>query len=232
MTIINQLVHRLSHLTPVSDLIAPKQCVGCKKVGNYLCKLCWQQVEFNPLPVRARIDQPAFDQVWAVCFYQPPISQLISQMKYSSIKDICDFVAEILFYCGKWTRPNLITWVPSAKKRIRQRGFNQAKLIAQKFSELGSLPLAPLLTKAKHTQRQAGIANRKQRALSQANSFCLNRSLDLNLKLGLKSIKNKQKRVLLIDDVITTGATTNECAKILKKAGFARVNILTLAHET
>jgi len=112
----------------------------------------------------------------------------------------------------------LIVPVPLHKSRERARGFNQAFELSKPLANMAQIPvLANLLSRVRPTKIQAGLS-RRERRMNVAGAFVLSRS---------KTIEDKT--VLLVDDVFTTGATLNECAKILRRNGARRVNVLTLA---
>jgi ComF family protein len=111
--------------------------------------------------------------------------------------------------------------VPLHKKRLRLRGFNQALLLAHGISEQFMIPLNyDNLIRIRYTRPQVELSGR-DRAENVRGAFNL-----------LRPAEVCEKRILLIDDVFTTGATMNECAKVLKDAGAASVTVLTLARTT
>ena len=116
--------------------------------------------------------------------------------------------------------PDVLIPIPLHKNKLKKRGFNQATLIAKKLSKKLDIPLEyNLITKVKDNVSQSGL-DRDDRFKNVANVYTLKAS-------GKLAIKNKH--VCIIDDVITTGATVNECAKLLKKAGAKRVTCASFA---
>ena len=116
-------------------------------------------------------------------------------------------------FFGDWTYDFLVP-VPLHPKRLRRRGFNQARLLLRVWPQT---PTDGLLVRVRHTQTQTGL-NRRQRRRNIRGAFEVT---DGDVVAG--------GRVLLVDDVFTTGATVNECARILRTAGACRVDVLTLA---
>ncbi|HVN82804.1 MAG TPA: ComF family protein, partial [Terriglobia bacterium] len=113
---------------------------------------------------------------------------------------------------------DMVAPVPLHRSRERERGFNQSLLLARYFSRLVDIPFHPrLLTRIRATQMQAGLSRRARR-LNLAGAFLLPDKTEV-----------AEKAVLLVDDVFTTGATVNECARLLRVSGARRVNVLTLA---
>ena len=209
------------------QIVWPKFCVACGIEGDYLCPSCWQRVEFFSLPLDLKFDPCHLDRVCPVCCYQAPLIQLIAQMKYQSVKSICHFLARILFYCGNFSGDvDCVTWVPATSKRIRQRGFNQSYLMAKHFSRFANLPIPKLLTKTKETSKQAKVKSKTQRQQHLKDSFSASKKL-----LTAAKSNSVPKEVLIIDDVVTTGSTLNECASVLKNYGVKKVEALTIAHR-
>lgn len=114
-------------------------------------------------------------------------------------------------------RGELITYVPLTDRKLRERGFNQAKLLARYLAQEVDLPLVEALMKTRETQPQAELG-RKERRTNLKDSFAPVRTIH-------------RDEVLLIDDVFTTGATATECSKALKHAGAKRVYVVTLARS-
>ena len=111
-----------------------------------------------------------------------------------------------------------MTWVPVSPRRLRQRGYAQARLLAESACRLWETKPLPLLRKTVHNPAQSGL---KEAAARRANVLGAYTAVDAELVEG--------KRVLLIDDVITTGATISECARILRTVGAREVVCATLA---
>ena len=156
--------------------------------------------------------------------------ELIHQLKYKGKIQLARPLGTLLFaaLCRFWKNADLdvIIPVPLHAKRFKKRGFNQAYLLIKdwqkRYAKVGrvfsTIPInRDVLVREKHTKPQTGL-NRKERVKNIKNAFKIT---DPELIEG--------KRVLIVDDVYTTGATTNECARILLKHKVKRVDILTLA---
>ena len=111
-----------------------------------------------------------------------------------------------------------VTWVPVSKKRLKKRGFDQAELLARTAGRALDLPAAALLRKCRHTQPQSGLEEESARRANALGAYEL-----------LPGGKLEGKRVLLVDDVVTSGATLSECGRVLLQGGAAAVYCLTLA---
>lgn len=148
--------------------------------------------------------------------------EAIYQLKYQNLKGLTAPLAQLLYdYLKASPMPGeILVPVPLHQKRIRERGYNQATLLARELSKLSNLPMVDdCLVRQRFTPPQARTANVKQRQDNVTEAFvCRNEKL-------------QNKQVLLIDDVSTSGATLNACAEAVKTAGATSVWGLALARE-
>lgn len=210
------------------DLLYPKQCVYCHHVGEYLCSFCQERLEFINLPIELHNLKTCYlDGAYALAAYQEPFSLLIQTLKYQSVKGIGQFLGQLLWQYGHFplSEHTYLCPIPIHQQRLLERGFNQAEEIALGLEKAGQLPLLNLLIKQTNTKHQAESQNKQQRLEQLKDSFTINEKNFQQLSQPCLS------SIILIDDVITTGATMNECAKILKQAGIKKVFGLATAHE-
>lgn len=207
--------------------LLPVHCVLCQRSGAVLCNDCYQLIHFlptTPLELRISPNNRHIDQARVMAVYQPPISTLIKTLKYQRVKAIAPFLAWLLYMHLSLPRCSLITWVPANPIKVGERGFNQAQLIGEHLATLLNLPALALLKKIKHTAAQAK-SSWTQRLTTQENSFQLDQKwLKASHSTSVNSALLAQYQasdIIIIDDVITTGATLNECAKTLHLAGFS-----------
>ena len=151
--------------------------------------------------------------------YEKPISFLIQKYKYSGKKYLADLFAHYLFITltENMLTADYIVFVPMTEKSLKQRGFNHGQLLAEKLSEKTGIPCLDIIKKIKETPRQAKLTRGERLK---------------NLKGCFRLTKRKiisGKNVLIVDDVLTTGSTSETIAKILKKANAKTVNLLTIA---
>jgi len=237
-------------LTRILDFILPSFCSYCRSpLGDSgvprFCNECWS--DFSPLqgPVcptcgrpfgspesltdspeheclSCRKDPPHFDQALAAGLFEGPLREAIHVYKYRPLRSLGKPLAHWMAAQVTMTVPlDVAMPVPLHKKRLRHRGFNQALLLAHGVSERFTLPLNyDNLVRTRYTRPQVELSGR-ERAENVRGAFKLMRPAEVH-----------DKRILLIDDVFTTGATMNECAKVLKDAGAASVSVLTLARTT
>lgn len=159
----------------------------------------------------------------ALGYYEGPLREAIHRWKYEEKYYLTHFFGERLaegFYrYWKSDAVDLLIPVPLHPKRLRERGFNQALLLVKELSQQTKIPYARrVLRKSKLTPPQVRLSG-EERERGVKNSFYVSKGEEV-----------RGKSILLIDDVYTTGATVNECARVLLKTGAERVDVLTLAH--
>ena len=187
---------------------------GCNKCGaplHSLAKFC----------MRCKNDTYYFDKALSPFIYDGEIKNLIYKIKYANAKYLFENIGNILsdFYIDKKLNCDLIMYVPMHPKRQKKRGYNQAEQIANVVSKNLSLPISNKnLTKINYITNQTKLTA-KQRRENIKNSFAIQNKDEI-----------KDKNILLIDDVFTTGATTNEISKLLKQNGSKSITVLTVAH--
>jgi len=162
------------------------------------------------------------DGIRSVFQYEGAIRQAVIQFKYHNVKALAEPLARLMTSHLEISALNadMLIPVPSHAHRLRERGYNQAALLAGKLSRLTSIPVNErALVRTKNTPQQAKTDSLDQRIENMTGAFAC-RSRDL---CG--------KRILLIDDVCTSGTTLNACAAPLKAAGAASVHGITLAKE-
>lgn len=202
------------------DLVFPTFCCHCGKIGNYLCPKCYEKLEFTVLPIQTKLEPLYLDSLTAVLDFNETCKSLIHTLKYQSVKKIGNFCGQFLYGTADYPSVDLVIAVPLHPNRQRERGFNQAAVIAASFAKWAQLPFVPMLERKVFITNQASLTTDADRQKNIADNFQV---LPTALALAHKS-------VLIIDDVTTTGATLNECAKVLKNAGFSQVHGLTMAH--
>ena len=198
-------------------------CENCKgiliPIAGHVCEKCG-----NPVPDGCYICDECknkelfFNKARAAYIFDDSSKKLVYDLKYFGKKFAAKHIArELIKPMCDFESPNLIVPVPLHKNRLKERGYNQAELIAKSLSELTSLPInTTALTRKIETETQTG-KSKEERKANVVGAFSIKNSLEI-----------KNKNIILIDDVFTTGATTNECARVLKKAGANKVYVLTV----
>ena len=157
--------------------------------------------------------------VWSVFYYSDIVKELIIRLKYKSDFICGEILAEYMLELVKINnlKFDIISYVPMTKKALKNRGYNQSEFLANYLSRFFNIPVICNLIKIKDTKDQIGL-NGEERWINMEQCF------------GIKeNVLIKNKKILLIDDVITTGATAFNCAHKLKESGINNVYILTIA---
>ena len=197
-------------------------CADCEKyyIQPKFCAKCGEHITEDSLVCNdcKEVDR-IFDQSFSVLNYEDKVAIAIQKLKFKQAKFLAKDFAKIL--AGKYATLNIkvdvVTFVPCTANRIKERGYNQAKEIAQEFCLLTGLPFAEVLSKTKETLHQTELT-KKQRLQNLIGSFSV-----------VDKWFIKGKNILVIDDVFTTGSTMIACAKELRKAKADKIYCLTLA---
>ncbi len=197
----------------ILDLLFPKFCLNCQKEGDYLCEDCQATLEISGFHQRYPTSRLT-DLYFALNYQKPLIQNIIKLFKYEPfVKDLSKILSSLIIYHFQLldNKPNFSDYVlipmPLARNRLKWRGFNQAEEIGKELSKFFKIPLLNnTLVKIKETLPQVELVG-KARKENIKGVFLLNNE---NL------IKNR--KILLIDDVYTTGATMEEAAQVLKTA--------------
>lgn len=152
--------------------------------------------------------------------YHPPLPTLLHALKYQSVKGIGVLLADLMFETTTIPDCDYVAAIPLHPRRQDERGFNQAKVIAQRLASHLHKPLLSVLRRRHHLTAQASIKDREKRLHRLENAFEATGPLPHQIA----------SHILLIDDVTTTGSTLNECARMLKQMGWKKVSGLTVAH--
>jgi ComF family protein len=227
--------------------VLPVECIACGYSLSadpvpFFCTACWQHIHPLRQPACARCDQPfvspeattytpdhlcqdcqqrlpAFQRAWTLFPYLPPLREAICSFKYRGKHTLARPLARLMISAlPREIDVDMIVPVPLHPTRLRAREFNQSLLLADQLGRHLTRPVsATHLVRTAITDPQTTLT-RQARLRNLRNAFAVRRPQDLT-----------GKRILLVDDVFTTGTTLNECAKALKKAGTGPVIALTLA---
>ena len=208
---------------PVLSFIAPAVCVSCGKplMGNetVICRECYQKIptlsEEYLENLKGEINTPFFDDLIIRFEFSPIFQQLIHLLKYEHFSAVAQVLAQSL---AEFIPLNfdLLTAVPLNEVRLKERGYNQSALIAQHLSEITRIPFnEAILKRVRNTPSQTKLS-RSQRQENVRNAF-----------MAIGEVEGK--RILIVDDVVTTGSTLNECARTLKEAGARVVTAAAMA---
>jgi ComF family protein len=237
-------IRTLELFEAAASLLYPPVCTLCSrktKAGEYLCAQCEGKAMRIVAPFCQQCSEPFdgaltsaftcancahreiyFDAAVAAYRGRGIVRHIIHQFKYARQVHLRHLVARWL--CAAFDDPrlrrrhfDLLVPVPLHPTRQRERGFNQAVLLAELLSAQMSIRCRPVLKRIRYTTTQTAL-DRAERIENLHNAFRLRKNADVR---GL--------RVLLIDDVLTTGSTLSECARVLKRAGALSVHAATAA---
>ena len=223
--------------------LIPQYCVLCHSKltpqhKDQLCKVCEAALPTidtccgqcnTPLSTDSELcgvclkSERHWDQCYAAYAYQYPISSLIHQLKYQKKLYLVNIFARLIqnrIISHSTELPDFFVPVPIHAKRLTERGFNQSLLLTKKISQQMGIPWRLPLNKSHHTDSQVYLT-RKERQRQLAHSFEQNKQITL--------LELSEKHITIIDDVVTTGTTCTEMAKILKRMGARTVDIWCIA---
>ncbi|PKU26654.1 ComF family protein [Telmatospirillum siberiense] len=226
----------------VIDVLIPPRCLSCGGVTEAqgtLCPSCWEGITFLGPPfclrcglpfevdtggamicARCLSDPPRYRRARAVFRYDGASKGLVLGLKHADRVGRAPYFARWMARAGMelLAEADLIVPVPLHRWRLFQRRYNQSALLANGLSKLSGVPCRPdALIRVRHTPKQ-GSMGRRQRRANLHGAIHLNRHAEV-----------KGRHVLLIDDVLTSGATVEECVRVLRGGGAAVVDVLTLA---
>jgi len=233
-------------LSGLCDLVYPPHCLICKKhlptlsSTNTLCLHCQDSLVYNTPPFCPKCSRhleniqlprcrqctktsPQYDFAWAACLYKDPLKHLIYQFKYNQkaylSKSFAQYIANFVeIYHLDIKQFDIIVSVPLFPSRLRERGYNQSQLLAERIALKYHISHSSKnLVRTRNTKHQTFLTE-KERWTNIGGAFRIINSADIS-----------GKNILIIDDLLTTGATASEAAGILKNAGAQTVGILTLA---
>ena len=165
-----------------------------------------------------RLGLQGFDAVYSYGSYEGSLRELVHLFKYSGMRPLARTLGQFMIRAlPRYAEFDVIVPMPLHWRKQWQRGFNQSDDLAREIGKKWNVPVRNLVRRKKATRPQAGLTNAKRRA-NMSGAFAMPRG---------KSLAGA--RVLLVDDVVTTGATASACARVLKRAGAAHVALLALA---
>jgi ComF family protein len=200
------------------DLFFPKFCFGCQKEGSYLCQDCLSVLEISSCHQKYSTKNLA-DLYFALPYQNPLVKKLIQKFKYKPfIKELAENLASLIITHLQLldNKPNFTNFIlipiPLNEKRLKWRGFNQAEEISKELSKFLKLPLiSNCLVRVKNSYPQVELTAEARKENVKDTFFCQNKEEIFG------------KKILLVDDVYTTGATMEEAARVLKKSGAKEV---------
>jgi len=218
------------------NLLFPPRCVICQQSGSWLCPACQDGIEYIRPPVCPHCGQPTsmprlcpscreappqIDGIRAVGYLEGALRTAIHRFKYSNMRLLATPLGQLMsqYLLQNHLPVDVVVPVPLHPHRLRERGYNQATLLAKEVEKALGLPLLEdALLRVRSTIPQVGLTARERRDNVRGAFHCADGNL-------------KGQRILLVDDVCTTGATLEACSLALRQEGVGVVWGLVLARE-
>lgn len=213
-------------ITKLLDLLYPPRCIFCRSLlregESDACGRCRAVL---PVAEGKLCEQTGafFDRCLSPFYYDGLVRESFHRYKFDGFRWYAPAY-------GRWMSDCLqdylnepldgVTWAPLSRKRLRKRGYDQARLLAHEAAASLGMEEIPLLEKAVDTPAQSGLEGAARRRANVLGVYGLRPNTDI-----------KGKHLLLVDDIVTTGSTLSECARVLKDGGAERVVCLTLARS-
>ncbi len=230
----------------LQDLVYPPRCLVCHKPGIWLCDACCRDFPLVSPPVcplcgdptraaglcgRCRRTPPAIDGMRSVVLFEREAREAVHLLKYGNRPVLAEPLARLMadYWRANPIPVDLVTAVPLHPARQRERGYNQADLLARAFGRMIDVPVGlAVLKRVRHTRPQVSL-NAAQRRENMQSAFAAATPAQFSKRQGGDSLVVSGRRVLVIDDVRTTGSTLEACSLALKAAGASSVWGFTLA---
>jgi ComF family protein len=226
------------------DLLLPARCLSCGELvaePGALCAACWPKVRFLTAPhcaicgypfefdaghdavcASCARGRPAFERARAALRYDEGSARLVVALKHADRTDAAPTYGAWMARAGAelLADADVLVPVPLHRLRLLLRRYNQSALLAHALGRVAARPVAPDALQRTRWTRSQGRMNRRLRSANVRGAFAVRRGREALIE---------GRKVVLVDDVLTTGATVTECTKALYRAGAARVDVLTLA---
>lgn len=211
--------------------IAPHHCYGCDKTGTLLCDNCKYDIISEPFSsCVACALRPAgslglcgccrvsYSQAWCVAWREDVCEKLIDAYKFSRVRAVDKIGAELLDHCVPALPPEtLLVPIPTIAPHVRQRGYDHMERIARRFGRLRGLQVQQCLYRQTTAVQHGATASQRRKQAAEA--------------FGCKMTLDSDTPYLLLDDVVTTGATLRAAAKVLRSQGARIIWVATLTRQ-
>lgn len=209
----------MSALDPILSLLFPPRCAFCGKSGvRGVCPECEKSLPYCKTPLHER---PEIGACLAPLKYEGAVREALLRYKFHGGQSCCTGFGDLLaqaaaeHFGGQF---DLVAYVPVSKKRKQERGYDQSYLLAREMCRHWGVAPETLLQKTKNNAAQSSLSSRAERQENVAGAYA-----------AVQAEKIRGARILLIDDILTTGATLREAARVLREAGAESVICATLA---
>lgn len=243
------------------DFVFPKYCINCKKLGDYICSNCFSFISFDVSMIclacnKGSIDglthpgcrrKYTIDGAFAATSYKGVMKKLIYSFKYKPfLSHLGDSLVELFYesiiqneiFQKVYRHPpaggQVLVPIPLYPNRLRKRGYNHAKLLSVGLSKKLNLEMIEILKRTKETKSQFGLDLKKRKG-NVKGAFAISPSIPARHRLSPQAsaggLVSQYPNIFLVDDILTTGSTLFEAAKVLKRNGAKKVWGLTLARD-
>lgn len=207
------------------DLIYPPRCAFCRRLltgqEHGACRFCRPKLPYVPADGQVQHFRNV-SKCLSPLYYYGTVRESLHRYKFLGAAAYADIYSEFIVKCIDENQISCdsITWVPLSRRRLRKRGYDQAELLAKEIGRRLGLPPVRLLKKQRDTRPQSKTGSAEKRRANIAGAYAC-----------LHPEQAAGKRILLVDDIVTTGATLSEAAGVLKKAGAGEVLAATVARS-
>ena len=207
------------------ELLFPPKCIICQKILTGRETICPECARSLPVATGAQVKHKVefTEGCYAPFFYEEPLRSAFLRYKFSGREHYATSFGKWMADCltgQEQTEFDFVTFAPLSQLRRWRRGYDQAELLANEIAAQLNLPLVPTLTKAYRRPLSRLEGERSIRSARIMGAYSLRKGADV-----------REKRILLVDDITTSGATLSECAQVLKCAGAAEITCVTLAQK-
>lgn len=209
----------------VLDLLYPPRCAFCHRLlrdsSRKVCKDCEKALPYTGhMAERAKLTN--IERCVAPFFYEKTVRESLHRFKFGQLTGYAGIYAGFMVKCidENAISCDSITWAPVSRRRLRRRGYDQAQLLAEELAQRLGLPCIRMLRKTRDTKPQSRLKSEAQRRENAKDAYAC-----------LCPEQVRGRRVLLVDDIVTSGATLSECARVLKQAGAAELSAVTAARK-
>ena len=205
------------------ELLYPTKCAFCHKLtgGDKICKSCRTALPLTPKGAQVQ-KFPFISACVSPLYYTGDVRESLLRYKFGSLSAYAEVYAPFMAKCidENQISCDIITWVPLSRKRLRERGYDQAKLMADELSRLCGISCCRLLKKTRNNPAQSGTGSAEKRRANVSGVYT-----------AVDTEKIRGKSILIVDDIVTTGATLSECGRMLMSAGAGEVKAVTVARK-
>ena len=207
----------------ILDFIFEPRCVFCKKIGKYICENCYEKL--NNKYLFQKVEKDYFDYIYCGSFYNDLIKKQIHNFKFHDKPYLYKYFIELSLTKNEkifnfLKKFDLITYIPMNNQKELKRGYNQSKLLAKELGKRLKIDVLKTLEKPRIIKTQSSLSE-EERKINARGAFEF---------IDGKDIKNKN--IILVDDILTTGSTARSASKILKLNGANKICVFAISKTT